>query len=90
MSDIKLIRGQLRQIAKELLPEVMQEQQYEALKKHVDARLSEVEKYIKGTMDLMNTRQKEVLKYLLESYVGKPEEVASETPPEEAPAPKSE
>lgn len=70
MKDTKLLRGQIRQVVKEILPEVLNQEQYAALKAHVDSRLTEVEKYIKETMDLMNTRQKEVLKYLLESYLG--------------------
>ena len=81
MSNLKQVRGQVRQIVKEVLPEVMKEQQYEELKNHVDARLNEVEKYIKGTMELMDTRQKEVLKYLLETYlasVKKTDEVKNE------------
>jgi len=53
---------------------------FQELKNHVDARLSEVEKYIRETMDLMNTRQKEVLKYLVESYVGNPNDTAKEEP----------
>lgn len=79
MSDVKQIRGQLRQIAKELLPEVLNEQQYESLRKHVDSRMDEVQKYVKETMDLMNTRQKEVLKYLVEVYkIGPAESVSTE------------
>lgn len=80
MSDAKLIRGQMRQVVKEVLPEVLKEQMFQELKNHVDARLSEVEKYIRETMDLMNTRQKEVLKYLVESYVGNPNDTAKEEP----------
>jgi CO dehydrogenase/acetyl-CoA synthase alpha subunit len=85
-NNIKELRGQVRIAVKELLPEVLHEQHYEALRKHVDARLNEVEKYIKETMDLMNTRQKEVLKYLIESYLGKPKEETAE----EIAAPKTE
>ena len=75
----KFLRGQLRIIVKEMLPDLLKEQQYEALKEHVDLRLTEVEKYIKQTMDLMNQRQKDVLKYLVEAYAGKPEFIEEES-----------
>ncbi len=65
MSEIKQIRGQLRQIAKELLPELLHEQQYAALKAHVDARISEVEKFVKQTMTEMNERHKDTMGYLV-------------------------
>lgn len=81
--DVKLLRGQVRQVVKEILPEVLNEQQYIELRKHVDSRLSEVEKYIKETMDLMNTRQKEVLKYLVDNYVGRPPELDVQAPKQE-------
>lgn len=89
MKDTKLLRGQIRQVVKEILPEVLNQEQYGALKAHVDSRLKEVEKYIKETMDLMNTRQKEVLKYLLESYLGNQNpEKKSEEPAKEPEAAK--
>jgi argonaute-like protein implicated in RNA metabolism and viral defense len=78
MSEIKLIRGQVRQIVKEELPNILKEQLFEELKKHVDSRMNEVQKFVKETMDLMNTRQKEVLKYLVESYVGNPNDKAED------------
>lgn len=70
MSDksTKELRGQVRQIVKEILPEVLKEQLYAQLKDHVDARMNEVQKYITETMDLMNVRQKSILRYLVESY----------------------
>jgi argonaute-like protein implicated in RNA metabolism and viral defense len=78
MSEIKLIRGQVRQIVKEELPNILKEQLFEELKKHVDSRMNEVQKFVKETMDLMNTRQKEVLKYLVVSYVGNPNDKAED------------
>lgn len=61
----KELRGQLRQIAKELLPELLNEAQYEELRKHVDARITEVEKFVKATLTEMNTRHKDTMGYLV-------------------------
>lgn len=64
----QVIRDAVREMLPEVLSEVVKHQQYEQLTKKVETRLGEVEKYVKDTADLMNTRQKEVLKFLLESY----------------------
>lgn len=63
--DVKLVRGQLRQIAKELLPEAINEQQYQALKKHIDTRVNEIEALVKKTLHEMNERQKDTMGYLV-------------------------
>lgn len=65
----QVIRDAVREMLPEVLAEVVKQQQYENLTKKVESRLTEVEKYVKDTADLMNARQKEVLKFLLESYV---------------------
>ena len=65
----QVIRDAVREMLPEVLSEVVKHQQYEQLTKKVESRLTEVEKYVRDTADLMNTRQKEVLKFLLESYV---------------------
>lgn len=65
----QVIRDAVREMLPEVLAEVVKQQQYENLTKKVESRLTEVEKYVRDTADLMNTRQKEVLKFLLESYV---------------------
>lgn len=73
----QVIRDAVREMLPEVLHEVVKNQQYEVLTKKVETRLGEVEKYVKETADLMNVRQKEVLKYLLETYqaaLGKPQE----------------
>lgn len=82
----KFIRGQVRQIVKEILPEIINEQLFEQIKKHVNERVAEVETYNKGIIDLMNTRQKEVLKYLVETHGARPHyiEPAPLTPEEVA------
>lgn len=75
----QIIRDAVREMLPEVLAEVVKQQQYEQLAKKVETRLTEVEKYVKDTADLMNTRQKEVLKFLVESYVPSLSEDAKET-----------
>lgn len=65
----QMIRESVREMLPEVLAEIVKQQQYDSLKNKVEGRLTEVEAYIKQTMELMNTRQKEVLKYLVESYM---------------------
>ena len=75
----QVIRDAVREMLPEVLAEVVKQQQYENLTKKVESRLTEVEKYVKDTADLMNARQKEVLKFLLESYAPHMNEEAKET-----------
>lgn len=65
----QIIRDAVREMLPEVLAEVVKQQQYEHLTNKVEARLTQVEKYVKDTADLMNVRQKEVLKFLVESYL---------------------
>lgn len=53
---------------KELLPEVLNAEQYQTLKAHVDSRLTEVEKYIRESLAEMDDRHKQVMSYLLTSH----------------------
>jgi hypothetical protein len=65
MNNAKQLRGQLRQVVKEMLPETLTEQHYETLKKHIDARINEIEKSVKDTMHTINERHKDTMSYLL-------------------------
>ncbi len=65
MSNAKVVRGQLRQIAKELLPEVINQEQYEVLKKHIDSRINEIEAFVKKTLTEMNENHKNTMGYLV-------------------------
>lgn len=76
----QVIRDAVKEMLPEVLSEIVKQQQYDNLTKKVETRLTEVEKYVKETIELMNVRQKEVLKYLVESYVGKPDLEKSEEP----------
>jgi hypothetical protein len=65
----QIIRDTVKEMLPDILEEVIKTQQYEQLKSKVEERLTHVEKYVKETADLMNVRQKETLKYLLETYL---------------------
>lgn len=67
--DIKKIRGQLRIIAQELLPELLTTElksaMYDRLTAVITARLSAIEKDIRATMDEINNRSKETQDYII-------------------------
>lgn len=65
MSDAKLIRGQLRQIAKEVLPEVIQEQLFVKLQEEMNARLNQISKDITATLAAIDSRSKDVQSYVM-------------------------
>lgn len=65
MSDAKVIRGQVRQVVKEILPEIMQQQMYESLKKHTDQELAKIEKFVKETLHKMQDQHKDTMGYLV-------------------------
>lgn len=65
MQDVKQLRGQLRQIAKEILPEILNQEQYQELKKHVDERLNRIELHVKTQMKEMQEHHKNTLGYLV-------------------------
>ena len=68
MKDIKAIRGQLRQIAQELLPTLLTQEivksAFEQLRKHIDKQLA-----------VMDQRQKDILAYSIRQSAIKTEEV---------------
>lgn len=65
MSNIKVLRGQVRQVVKEILPEVMNNEQFDVLRKQIDERISKLEKEVKDMMSEMNARHKDVMSYLV-------------------------
>lgn len=65
MKDTKLIRGQLRQVLKEILPETLTEAQFELLNKKIDARLEQITEDTKATMREMNQRHKDTMGFLV-------------------------
>lgn len=65
MNDIKEVRKQLRRIVKEILPEILTAEQYALIKQHNEAKLNELEKFIKDTLHEMNERHKNTMGYLV-------------------------
>lgn len=65
MNNLKQIRGQLRQIVKDILPEVINKEQHELLAKQIKDRLDLIEKDIKKTLHEINNRSKDTMGYLV-------------------------
>lgn len=68
--NIKVIRGQLRQIAKELLGEIIVAEMRDSVIKEVketyfDPRLKKIEDNIRETLQLVDQRSKDSLGYLV-------------------------
>lgn len=67
--DMKDLRKQLRNVVKEILPEILTQEQYLELKKHIDKNIKNIEKIVKDSMHEMNNRQKDTLDYLVRNTV---------------------
>lgn len=83
--DIKVVRGQLRQIAKEILPEVMKQELtaeiYGKLVDIVNSRLTFVEQQINTKLVAMETELKDALRFLVRQTMLPPAvSVTSEIP----------
>jgi hypothetical protein len=65
MSELKQMRGQVRIVVKELLPEILKEVLAGELKKSIDARLDAVDKHLKTTLEDIEKRHKDIMAYLL-------------------------
>lgn len=66
---MKDLRKQLRNVVKEILPEILTQEQYLELKKHIDKNIKNIEKIVKDSMHEMNNRQKDTLDYLVRNTV---------------------
>lgn len=65
MSDAKVIRGQLRQIAKEILPEVLAGELLVKLQQDNVARLNEIAKMVNDRLNEIDSRSKDVQSYIM-------------------------
>lgn len=69
MSTIKQIRGQIRQIVKDLLPEVLATEVGNALHKSLTAqlqkRMDEITNHMKRTLDTIDERSKDIQSYVV-------------------------
>jgi len=73
MSNAKVLRGQMRQIVKELLPELIdsefQKEQYKKLADEIMARLAIIEKHVASTLAEVNKRSKETTSYMMSQTI---------------------
>ena len=67
MNNAKQLRGQLRQIVQEIMPELTSDAQFAAIKAHVDVKIKEIEEHVKKMMSEMNERHKDTMGYLVRS-----------------------
>lgn len=65
MSDIKQLRGQVRQVVKELLNEELIKQVHEILAKQISGELKKIEEETRKTMHEMNERHKNTMGFLV-------------------------
>lgn len=63
--EIKAIRGQLRQITKDLLPEVMAGELFVKLQEEQRARLTELARMVNERLDQIESRSKDVQSYIM-------------------------
>lgn len=74
--NTKELRGQIRQIVKELLPEIMGSELIAAIDKKLSENVKKIEGQVKETMHEMNERHKSTMSYLVrEVTVVKPQEI---------------
>lgn len=64
-SNAKLVRGQLRQLLQELLPDLFKEVLIKELRKDIEERLDRVDKHVKAGIQEMNDRSKESQNYVI-------------------------
>lgn len=68
MSDAKLVRGQLRQIAKEILPEVLAAELFVKLQEENRARLNEIALMVTDRLNEIESRSKDVQSYIMREF----------------------
>lgn len=74
--EIKAIRGQLRQIAKDILPEVLAGELFVKIQEENRARLTEIAKMVNDRLTEIENRSKDVQSYIMR-------ETANNLPPKD-------
>lgn len=69
--ELKAMRGQLRQIAKEMLPEALASEIFVTLQKEQVARLNEIAKMVTERLDQIESRSKDVQSYIMREVANK-------------------
>lgn len=69
MSDAKQVRNQVRNVARELLPDILEQELTGAIRKevlaHVDKRLNEIAAHMKHVLDTIDQRSKDSQAYVI-------------------------
>lgn len=63
--EAKVIKGQLRQIVKEILPELIAKELESELYKGLTRRIKDLEDHVKKTVHDMNERHKDTMGYIV-------------------------
>lgn len=63
--NVKELRSQIRNIVKELLPEVLASEAIKAIDKAIALKIKDIEKQVKDTMSEINSRHKDTMGYLV-------------------------
>lgn len=88
-NQAKMIRGQMRQIVKELLPDMVEKELrtalHEKLASEVQKRLDNVTKSVKEVLETIDQRSKEIQGYLVRQSSTPMPPAAQPLAPEEAP-----
>lgn len=66
-NQIKQLRGQLRQIVKELFPELVKTELFGEASKLIQSRLDMIQKMVREELDKINERQKDVQNLIMSS-----------------------
>lgn len=74
--DVKLIRGQVRQVVQEVLPGLLNEEALQALTKkltdEINLRLRHIESNVRDTLEAVDKRSKDSLSYLIRNATQSP------------------
>lgn len=68
--ELKQLRGQMRQIVKELFPEIMNEQLVAELKKDLSAQVDAISNYTKSTLEMIDKRNQDLNAYMVRQLAG--------------------
>lgn len=64
-TDAKVVRGQLRQIAKELLPALCMKEEHKAIVSNLNAQIEGLKKIIEERLDAIDQRSRDMQAYIV-------------------------
>jgi hypothetical protein len=71
-SEVKVLRGQLRQIVKDMLPELLATEMFQALQQKNKAELEFIKKQVIETLERIDSRQADVQSMILRELTSRP------------------